>query len=158
MYLCTQLLRKQEVYISELIWRILSSIKVNLIVDYRYELQQLLKNYIDRDNTLLITYITILFHSLKIMHLNGHIFLKYDCRFWRRSIGNDCWLSKRLMKANLNPSIHQKVIYISPYGYQRNFDLIKIPVKFFKAYSYLPGVTAAKRRRHLSIINVIFNG
>ena len=36
-------------------------------------------------------------------------------------------------------------------------DIAKAPVRFFESHSYLTSVTAAKLRRHLSNINVIFN-
>ena len=37
-------------------------------------------------------------------------------------------------------------------------DLAKVPVRLFASHSYLTGVTAAELRRHLSNMNMIFNG
>ena len=36
-------------------------------------------------------------------------------------------------------------------------DLVKLPLRLFESHLYLIGATAAKLRRHLSNINVIFN-
>ena len=38
-----------------------------------------------------------------------------------------------------------------------NFDLAKVPVRFFESLSYLTGITAAQLRWYLPNINVIFN-
>ena len=38
-----------------------------------------------------------------------------------------------------------------------NFDLVKVPFRFFQSLSYLTSITAAELRRYLPNINVIFN-
>ena len=46
----------------------------------------------------------------------------------------------------------------SVFSASKIFGLAKVPATFFESYSHLTSVTAADRRRHLSNMNVIFNG
>ena len=78
-----------------------------------------------------------------------------------RSRGNRFPCLTRITKLFLNdfwnPGVEVTKAPFANFSVSKNFDLEKVPVRFFKSHWYLTCVPAAELRRHLSNINVIFN-
>ena len=74
----------------------------------------------------------------------------------RLSLAKPCYSDDELLRFHWYWGGGTKAPFVN-FSVSKIFDHAKVPVKFVESHSYLTGVTAAELRRHLTIINVIFN-
>ena len=74
----------------------------------------------------------------------------------RLSLAKPCYSDDELLRFHWYWGGGTKPPFVN-FSVSKIFDHAKVPVKFVESHSYLTGITAAELRRHLAIINVIFN-